>query len=146
MMDESPFAAAKRVLSAQFGIHEPTNVQVMMLIDAIQEASPPHPDATIASLRAVLRDLRPDSGLDRWATRSSREIVKIMSKHPAVMQAAKLIDNEHLWCQLEGTIAGMLKRVTRGLDLAEKEPEKIEKPKGWCDGCNGVQCRCEQRA
>lgn len=145
MKDESPVAAVRRVLSAQFNI-EPSNVQTMMLIDAVRDALPPHPDATIAALRAVLRDLRPDSGLDRWANKCAREITTWISGHAQIREIALEV-GEGFWCTIEGTLSGMLKRVTRGLDL-EDEPKKEEtqKPKNWCEGCNGVICRCEQRA
>lgn len=205
----SPFEAVTRVLERWFGIKNPTNVAVMDLIDAVRDTTPPPREVTINMLSKILQSLEPTEALDAWATRSSREIVKILSQHPTVKQAAKLIDNEHLWCSLEGTLAGMLSRVCRGQDLedpiktqitapwtdeqvkalnryqkyspghpftGERNPDGSEcvliatndgwvrykggpvvqtwawefmaqkRPKGWCDGCMCVPCRCEQRA
>jgi hypothetical protein len=125
MKDESPIAALERTLKSQFGIEKVNNLQAMIILEAVQQALPPPRGMTIAALRAVLRTLEPHQGLEGWASRSADEIVKIMSKHPAVQAAAKLIDDERLWCSLEGTIMGMLIRVTRGQDLVENEDPKV---------------------
>lgn len=108
MKDESPAAAVRRVLGREFGI-EPSNVQTMMLIDAVRDALPPKRETTIATLRAILRTLEPHDGLEAWAIMSAREIVGILSRH----------DREQggYWCTVEGTIAAMLTRVTSGQDL-----------------------------
>jgi hypothetical protein len=118
MKDESPFEAVKRVLAGQFNITDPSNVQVMMMIDAVRDTSPPHPDATIASLRAILRSLRPDVGLDSWAHKCANEITSWMAKDAEIRKVALAV-GEGFWCSIEGTLAGMLLRVTRGLDLEE---------------------------
>jgi hypothetical protein len=118
MKDESPIDAVTRVLLSEFGI-KPDAVQAMRLIDAVQQSLPPHPDATIASLRAILRDLTPHNGLESWAWRCSREIVSWLSKQGQVHKVAVAVDDERLWCCLEGTLAGMLMRVARGQDLEE---------------------------
>ena len=145
MNDESPVSAVRRVMKKQFNI-EPNNVQTMMLIDAVRDALPPHPSATISALRAILRDLRPDNGLDRWATKCAREITEWISKHDQVREIAEAA-GEGFWCSIEGTLAGMLLRVAQGKDLEpELKKEETQKPKNWCEGCNGIICRCEQRA
>ncbi len=113
MRDESPFAAVNRVMSSQFGI-EPTNVQVMILIDAVQEALPPPREATLASLRAILRSLTPHDGLDAWANKCAREIVEILAKGDREV--------EGYWCQAEGILTAMLLRVTSGRDLDGTTP------------------------
>jgi hypothetical protein len=53
----------------------------------------------------------------RGPVRSAREIVSILSKRPEVKRVTELVNDERLWCTLEGTIAGMLHRVCRGQDL-----------------------------
>jgi hypothetical protein len=124
MKDESPIAAVCRVIMREFEI-SPTNTQAMMIIEAVRDSSPPPPAFTIAALRSILRTLEPHQGLEGWASRSAGELVRLISKHPAVQAAAKLIDDERLWCSLEGTIMGMLIRVTRGQDLVEGEDPKV---------------------
>ncbi len=125
MKDESPVAAVERVLSAQFGIHNPSAVQTMILIEAVQQALPPHPEATIASLRAILRDLNPHNGLENWAYRCAREITTWLSKQAKVSEISEGLD-EGFWCSIEGTLTGMLMRVTRGLDLEVNETSSKE--------------------
>jgi hypothetical protein len=124
MKDEAPFEAVRRVLKSQFNI-EPNNVQTMMLIEAVQQASPPHPDATIASLRAILRSLSPDNGLESWAYKSAREITAWLSKQAEIREIATRAD-EGFWCTIEGTLTGMLLRVTRGQDLDGTAASKIK--------------------
>jgi hypothetical protein len=119
---ESPIEAVARVLSRESGI-QPSNVLAMMLIEAVRATTPPPREVTIGMLSKILRSLEPSEALDTWASRSSREIVKIMSGHPAVQQSAALIDDERLWCTLEGTIAAMLIRVCCGQDLEAPSPE-----------------------
>lgn len=119
MQDESPVAAVTRVLSTEFNITKPSIRQTMMLIDAVQQALPPHPDATIASLRAILRDLHPANGLEGWAIKCAREITGWLSEQEQLHKVAVTLNNEHLWCALEGTLAGMLLRVTSGKDLKD---------------------------
>lgn len=118
MKDESPVAAIKRVLFGQFNISNPSTVQIMMMINAVREASPPHPDATIASLRAILLSLSPDNGLEAWADKCAREITAWISKQADIKKVA-IESGEGFWCTIEGTLAGMLIRVARGLDLEE---------------------------
>jgi hypothetical protein len=118
MKDESPFEAVRRVLSNQFHIHETSDVKLMMIIDAVRDTSPPHPDATIASLRAILRSLRPDDGLDSWAHKCANEITSWMAKDAEIRKVALAV-GEGFWCSIEGTLTGMLLRVTRGLDLED---------------------------
>jgi hypothetical protein len=125
MKDESPIAALERTLKSQFGIEKVSNLQAMIILEAVQQALPPPGAMTIAALRSILRTLEPHQGLEGWASRSADELVRLISKHPAVQAAAKLIDDERLWCSLEGTIMGMLIRVTRGQDLVEGEDPKV---------------------
>src|SRR6185436_5975898 len=121
MKDESPIAAVNRVMEGQFGI-TPSAIQAMMLIEAVHDVLPPHPDATIASLRAILGDVTPHSGLEIWARTCAEKIVTCISKQQPVRDIAIAVANEAFWCCLEGTLAGMLLRVTRGLDL-ETDPK-----------------------
>lgn len=116
MRNESPFGAVTRILHSA-GVYEPTNSLVMQLIDAVRETTPPPQFVTINMLSKVLQALEPSQALDNWAVRSSREIVKILSQRPEIQHVARLVDNEALWCTLEGTIAGMLLRVCNGKDL-----------------------------
>ena len=111
--DESAVDAVRRVLDKEFGV-KPTIAQTMRLIEAVRDALPPHPDATIASLRAILRSLTPQVGLEQWAVRSAREIVRLMSNVPT--------DSEHIWCTIEGNLTGMLLRVATGRDLDSTSP------------------------
>lgn len=127
---ESPVAAVSRVLLRELGIDKPTNMLVMMLIDAVRETTPPPREVTIGMLTKILQSLDPAQALDDWAVRSSREIVRILSERPEVKRAAA--DSETIWCTLEGVIAGMLFRVCRGMDLVEPtqagtddEPEAV---------------------
>lgn len=113
---ESPIEAVTRVLARETSI-QPSNVLAMMLIEAVRATTPPPREVTIGMLSMILRSLEPSEALDAWAHRSSRKVVKIMSGHPAVQQAAALIDDERLWCTLEGTIAALLIRVCCGQDL-----------------------------
>lgn len=113
---ESPIAAVSRVLSRETGIM-PSNVLAMMLIEAVRETTPPPREVTIGMLTKILRSLEPTQALDAWAVRSSREIVKILSRRPDVRHIATLVDDEQLWCTLEGVIAGLLIRVCGGQDL-----------------------------
>lgn len=116
MKDESPVDAVRRVLKREFDI-ESKNIQVMMLIEAVRDASPPPQEFTIASLRAVLRTMEPHICLEAWATRCSRDLVAWLSKQAQVHKLAVAVGDERLWCVLEGTLAGMLLRVTQGRDL-----------------------------
>jgi hypothetical protein len=93
----------------------------MMLIEAVRETTPPPREVTIRMLALILQSLTPDQALEGWAIRASREIVQILSERPEVRQVAALVDDERLWCTLEGTIAGMLLRVCRGQDLMVKD-------------------------
>jgi hypothetical protein len=115
--NESPVAAVSRVLFDQLGIDKPSNILVMRLIDAVRETTPAPREVTIGMLSKILQSFDLSDAVEAWADRSSREIVEILSKHPVVKRAAELIDSDHVWCSLEGTIAGMLSRVCRGLDL-----------------------------
>jgi transcriptional regulator with XRE-family HTH domain len=115
---ESTFGAVSRVLAQETG-KVPGNVLVMRLIDAVRDTTPPPREVTIGMLAKILHALSPSPALDDWAARSAQEIVQILSKHPAVQDAATRIDNEQIWCMLEGTIAGMLLRVCAGQDLDE---------------------------
>lgn len=119
MNDESPIAAVSRVLTRETGV-VPNNVLAMMLIDAVRATTPPPREITIGMLAKILQALDPSRALDEWATRSSREIVKILSDQPEVKQIAALVNDERLWCTLEGTIAGLLLRVCRGQDLTDE--------------------------
>jgi hypothetical protein len=114
--NESPVAAVTRVLTLEHGI-TPDNTLVMKLIEAVRETTPPPREVTIGMLTKILQSLNPAKTVDAWAERASREIVSILSKRPEVQQVAKLVDDERLWCTLEGTIAGLLLRVCRGQDL-----------------------------
>ena len=116
MKIESPIEAVSRVLVRETGT-VPSTVLAMMLIDAVRETTPPPREVTIGMLTLILQALAPDQALDAWAIRSSREIVKLLSEQSAVRKVAELVDDERLWCTLEGTIAGMLLRVCRGQDL-----------------------------
>lgn len=120
--DNSPVAAVSRVLLRETG-STPSNVLAMMLIDAVRETTPPPREVTIGMLTKILQALEPAQALDEWAVRSAREIVKILSKRPEVQHVAALVADERLWCELEGTLAGMLIRVCRGQDL-----ERVEAP------------------
>jgi len=124
MKIESPVEAVSRVLVRETGA-APSNVLTMMLIEAVRETTPPPREVTIGMLTLILQSLAPDQALDAWAIRSSREIVQILSEQPAVRKVAELVDDERLWCTLEGTIAGMLLRVCRGQDLnaAKVDPQ-----------------------
>lgn len=124
MKIESPIDAVSRVLVRETGA-APSNVLAMMLIDAVRETTPPPREVTIGMLTRILQALSPGQALDAWADRSAREIVQILSEQPAVREVAELVDDERLWCTLEGTIAGMLLRVCRGQDLnaAKAEPQ-----------------------
>ena len=113
---ESPIDAVSRVLVREIGV-APSNVLAMMLIDTVHETTPPPREVTIGMLTRLLQSLAPDQALDAWADRSSREIVKILSEQPEVRKVAALVNDERLWCTLEGTIAAMLIRVCRGQDL-----------------------------
>jgi hypothetical protein len=86
----------------------------------VRETTPPPREVTIGLLSKILKSLDPSQALDEWAIRASREIVGILSKRPEVKQVAQLVNDERLWCTLEGTIAGMLSRVCRGQDLGDK--------------------------
>ena len=121
MKDESPFEAVKRVLAGQFGIKDPTNIQMMMLIDAVRETSPPHREATFDTLRAILRSLSPVDGLEAWASRCADEITSWMAKDAEIRKVALAV-GEGFWCSIEGTLSGMLMRATRGLDIAPSTP------------------------
>lgn len=116
--DKSPVDAVRDVLRRQLGI-DTTNLTVMMLIEAVRETNPPPREVTIGMLARILQSLDPAPALDAWATRSAREIVELLAKRPEVQRIAELVDNEALWCSLEGNIAGMLLRVCRGLDLGD---------------------------
>lgn len=116
MKDESPFEAVKRVLAGQFKITDPSNVHVMMLIEAVRETSPPHREATFDTLKAILRSLQPADGLEAWAHRCADEITSWMAKEAEIRKVA-LAAGEGFWCSIEGTLTGMLLRATRGLDL-----------------------------
>ena len=124
MKIESPIEAVSRVLVRETGTL-PSTVLAMMLIEAVRETTPPPREATIGMLTLILQALTPDQALDAWAARSSREIVKLLSEQSAVRKVAELVDDERLWCTLEGTIAGMLLRVCRGQDLeaAKVDPQ-----------------------
>ena len=124
MKIESPIDAVSRVLVRETGA-APSNVLAMMLIDAVRGNTPPPRETTIGMLTLILQSLAPDQALDAWANRSSREIVQILAEQPAVRKVGELVDDERLWCTLEGTIAGMLLRVCRGQDLnaAKAEPQ-----------------------
>ncbi len=124
MKEPSPIEAVQQVL-LRMGV-TPSNVLCMMLIDAVRNTTPPPREVTIGYLSRILESLSPTQALDDWTYRSSREIVKILSDHPAVKAAAKVIDSEHVWDQLEGTIAGMLMRVCTGKDLEEPAPKAHE--------------------
>jgi len=113
--NESPVTAVSHVLRRE-GI-EPSNRLVMMLIEAVRETSPPPRETTIGMLTKILQSLDPAQVVDAWAVRSSREIVALLSRRPEVRRVADLVDDERLWCSLEGEIAGMLLRVCRGQDL-----------------------------
>jgi hypothetical protein len=113
---ESPIAAVSRVLLRETG-SPPSNVLAMMLIDAVRETTPPPREVTIGMLSKILQSLEPSQAIGAWAVRSSREIVKILSTRPEVQHVATLVDDERLWCTLEGVVAGMLIRVCRGQDL-----------------------------
>lgn len=92
MKIESPVEAVSRVLRrSQI---EPSNVLVMMLIDAVRETTPPPREVTIGMLTRILQSLDPASALDDWAVRSSREIVKILSSRPEIKHVAALVDDE----------------------------------------------------
>src|ERR1700729_1304621 len=104
MKNESPVDAVHRVCKSQFGF-TPSNVHTMMLIDAVRETTPPPMDMTLGLLNKLLQSLDPSNALDAWADRSSREIVKILSQRPEVKHVAELVDDERLWCELEGTIS-----------------------------------------
>lgn len=43
-----------------------------------------------------------------------------------------------------GLSRGARRHKRRSQDRKDEKP--FNKPRGWCDGCNGVPCRCEQRA
>lgn len=120
MKDESPFEAVKRVLAAQFKITDPSNVQIMMMIEAVRETSPPHREATFDTLRAILRSLQPNDGLEAWASRCADEITSWMAKQADIRKVA-LASGEGFWCSIEGNLTGMLLRATRGLDLVGLE-------------------------
>jgi hypothetical protein len=129
MRDQSPFEAVTSWLKREFNI-EPNNIQLMMLLDEVRRALPPKGDNTIAALRAILRSLEPHNGLDAWCHRMSREIVDGLAKIPEVKQIARIADNEGFWCQIEGTLSGMLKRVTRGQDLEGPEAGPLPRSQG----------------
>lgn len=133
MTDESPVAAVTRVLENQFSIKNPGNVRVMILIDAVADSIPPPRDMTIASLRSILRTMEPHQALEGWAHRSSIEIVKIISQHPNVREAAKLVNDERLWDELEGITCALLMRVARGQDLEDE----------WFCPVGHKACSCE---
>lgn len=128
---ESPIAAVERVLR-HFKI-EPTNLMSMMLIDAVRDTTPPPREMTIALLQKLLQSLAPEIALDDWAYRTAREIVSVMTTHPAVRSSAKLIGDERLWCTLEATIEASLLRVCRGLDLKEPAGDACRNFDAW--GC-----------
>lgn len=111
--NESPVAAVSRVLFDELGIDKPSNVLIMRLIEAVRETTPPPREITIGILSKILQSLDPAQAVEAWAVRSSREIMTILSG-----RVAELVNSEHLWCSLEGTIAGMLLRVCRGQDLS----------------------------
>lgn len=117
MEDESPFSAVTRILATQFGIVNPSNLKVMMLIEAVKVALPPHREATFDTLRAILRSLHPSAGLESWAHRCADEITSWMAKSAEIRKIA-LASGEGFWCSIEGTLVGMLLRATRGLDVA----------------------------
>jgi len=130
MKDESPIDAVNRVLKTQFGI-TPDAVQAMMLIDAVRDALPPPSDMTIASLRAILRTMTPHEALDAWADRCSREITQYLTRLALVHKIAVAVDDERMWCSIEGILSGMLKRVAQGKDLEPGPvPEKLSAPEG----------------
>ncbi len=118
--DESPIAAVRRVLSQETGV-VPSNVLAMQLIEAVRETTPPPQEVTIGMLTKILRSLEPSNAIDAWATQAAREIVKILSDRPEVKQVADLVNDERLWCTLEGVITAMLIRVCRGQDLSGQE-------------------------
>jgi hypothetical protein len=111
-LHESSGAAVSRVL--RHHQIEPSNVLVMMLIDAVRDTTPPPREVTIGMLTKILQSLDPSPTVEAWAVRSSREIVAILSRRPEVRRIADFIDDARIWCTLEGTIAGMLLRVCRG--------------------------------
>lgn len=113
--DESPVTAVTRVLARE-GI-TPSNLLVIMLINAVRDTTPPPNEITIGMLTKILQALEPAQAVDAWADRSSREIVSILSRRPEVRRVAELSDDERIWCTLEGVIASMLLRVCRGQDL-----------------------------
>jgi hypothetical protein len=116
---ESTIAAVSRVLSRETGF-VPSNVLAMMLIEAVRETTPPPREVTLGMLSKILRSLEPTQALDAWASRASREIVKILSGRPEIQRFAARDEDEHLWCTLEGVIAGLLIRVCCGQDLDKR--------------------------
>lgn len=123
---ESPVAAVTRVLRSKTDIINPSNMLVMMLVEAVQKTTPAPRAVSIAMLTKILQSLDPDKSIDEWATRSAREIVGIMAGWPEVKRVAELVQDEAMWCILEGTIAALLIRVCQGKDLdgqATKEPD-----------------------
>lgn len=113
---ESPVAAVQRVLVRETG-SMPSTKLTMLLIEAVRETTPPPREVTVSMLTKILQSLTPSEALTAWADRSSREIVKLLARQPTVQKVAKLVNDERLWCTLEGTIAGMLLRVCCGQDL-----------------------------
>lgn len=118
MKDESPIEAVKRVLEHWFNIKEPGNVAMMALIEAVRVTSPPHREATFDTLRAILRSLHPNDGLEAWAHRCAEEITSWMAKQAEIRKVA-LASGEGFWCTIEGTLTGMLIRATWGLDIPD---------------------------
>ena len=119
MKDESPFEAVKRVLGRWFDIKDPSNVAMMDLIEAVRVTSPPHREATFDTLRAILRSLHPNDGLEAWARNCAEEITSLIVKDAEICKVALAV-GEGFWCTIEGTLTGMLMRATRGLDIAPK--------------------------
>lgn len=118
---ESPIAAVSRVFLRETGA-APSHALAMMLIDAVRASSLPPPGTTVRALTRILQSLDPDPSIDAWATRSAREIARILLRRSDVRRAIpRSGDDDHLWDLLEGTIAGILIRVCRGQDLESPE-------------------------
>lgn len=117
---ESPIEAVSRILLRETGVVA-SYVLAATLIDAVRKTTPPRA-VTIGMLTKILGSLGSDQLLEEWATRSSRKIVQVLSRHPGLQRVVAPVDDEAIWCTLEGTVAALLLRVCRGQDLDESTP------------------------